>query len=112
MAKVVTAVAGSVSCDHKGLPELSGADKLTVEKKQVVLHSAAAWTAYPGCKFSDASGPKPCSSTVPTPPGTSGKASKLTVGREPVLLDDFQATTAPAGSKLTVEAKQQRLTAE
>jgi len=103
---------GTVSCAHKGKATPSGTSKLVVDGHPVVPYaSAATLTGYAEkCTYSDASGPKPCTTTVPAST-REGRATKLLVSGAPVLLDSLEATTAPAGTGVSVAAGQSRLRA-
>lgn len=113
MAGIVT-TNGSLTCAHGGKPALSGATKLTVGQKPVVLYSAVpGFTPYSNCNFTTPAGTKkPCTTAVPI---ALGRSAKLTVGLQPVLLDNLQAGTdnppPPPTPSIMVQAGQTTLTA-
>lgn len=109
MAKPVTDK-GSLKCNHQGAVSLSSVSdgRLTVGGGKVVLFAKALPQPYAGC--ASPTPPGPCVSTVPAPPD-SGRSSRLTVGRVPILLDSLAATSVPPGSPVTVSAGQSLLTA-
>jgi hypothetical protein len=99
---------GSVTCAHDGTVTLAGDKRLTVNHQQVVPFPAPPFGPYAGC--GESTPPGPCASTVPSSPD-SGRSGRLTVGGAPVLLSSLQATSAPAGTPVTVSAGQTVLTA-
>lgn len=118
MAAVVT-IAGSVTCGHPasqpppehGRAALSGAGRLTVDGKPVLLFSSAAGLGpYTGCSYDDGTLKGPCARTTVLGGGSS---AKLTVGGAPVLLVSLDAISGepPPPAPVTVSAGQSKLTA-
>ena len=104
---------GEVTCAHEGTRSLTaGPVKLTVGASPVIpLAVVAGAGQYSGCKFKDPNGNShPCLSTAVTSTG----AAKLTIGRQPVLLDNDKVTTANDLATIfsaTFDPGQSRLTA-
>jgi hypothetical protein len=112
MPKVVT-TAGSLTCNDNGKPALTSTAKLTVAKKPVVLYSAVpTFKPWTGCAFQVNGSPKPCTTAAPI---AQGQATKLTVGKQPVLVDNLLAGTdnppPPPTPSVSVSAGQAKLTA-
>lgn len=103
MAAVVT-TAGSLKCPEQGSALLSSTAKLTVSGKPVMLYSGLQSVAlFNGCTLQS-----PCTGVTPV---SQGQASKLTVGSQPVLLDNLTANTKNNATPVTVSAGQAKLTA-
>lgn len=119
MASVVT-TNGSLTCSHPALTPppangsavLTSSAKLTVAQAEVLVYGDVATYAWNPCQFQVSGAAKPCTKAVPIAQGT---ASKLTVGQQPVLLDDLQAGTdnppPPPAPSVTVQAGQGKLSA-
>lgn len=102
---------GSFTCADTGVRTLTSAAKLCVGGCAVVPFSAAAGAGtYQDCTFASGSVTGPCTATTVV---SGGKASKLTVDGDAVLLDDLSATagTPPPPKTISVAAGQTQLTA-
>jgi hypothetical protein len=113
MAHPVT-TGGSVTCANDGKAELKSTARLTVSGKPVLPYAAlGSLGTYVGCTFTSNTAQGPCTKTAPDPAG-SGKAARLTVGGQPVLLDDAKAQTSTPPPPLPIKgisAGQTKLTA-
>ncbi|HEX3931756.1 MAG TPA: hypothetical protein VHW64_13705 [Nocardioides sp.] len=119
MASVVT-MNGSLTCGHPALAPppangsaiLTSTAKLTVNQAAVLVYGDVATYSWKPCAFQVSGATKSCTKAAPIAQGT---AAKLTVGQQPVLLDNLQAGTdnppPPPAPSVTVQAGQGRLSA-
>ena len=105
-------IGSDVECPDHGAAAMASSARLTVSGKPLVVKGDLLTAAIGGC------------TQVPPPPSnvacakvttlTSGEASKLTAGGQPVLLDSLAAVTsgAPKNQLTCKDAKQKKLTAK
>ena len=107
MATVLT-TGSSVTCSHQGRVALSSSAKLKVANNPVLLSTDFASWGITNCTQTGGP-PTPCTNIVSV---ATGPASKLTVGRVPVMLDTLAGPTngAPPGT-VSATAGHTKLTA-
>jgi hypothetical protein len=71
----------------------SSTAKLTVKLSPVLTESGIDGKAVTGCKITDVTGPPPSTHCKFVGKVTAGLATKLTVGKQPVVLDSLKGTT-------------------
>jgi len=108
---------GSLACAHTGTATIaSGSARLTVSGKGVLLSGTESGLNFPDCQnktTTQTPSPAPCVSDA----ATAGPATKLTVGRKPVLLAAATGLTHPSvtpaapGTWTVKSAGQTKLTA-
>ena len=103
MPNVLT-MESSVTCGHDpGKVKTTSSAKLTVNKQPVLLESSIDGQSIVGCGTvakSDTSGPtdKPCTKAIKI---TVGPATKLTVSKQPAILDTLKGSTDGLVGKVT-----------
>jgi hypothetical protein len=107
MPKVLT-TDSTIDCGHEGTVGTSSAAKLRVDGARVLVETGIAGKTISNCTQTGGP-PTPCSAVVAI---TSGRATKLTAGGQPVMLDTLTGTTngGPPGA-LSATAGQSRMTA-
>ena len=107
MAKVLT-TDSTIDCGHEGTVGTSSSAKLRVDGAAVLVETGVAGKTIAGCTQTGGP-PTPCTAVAAI---SSGRATKLTAGGQPVMLDTLSGTTngAPVGA-LSATAGQDRLTA-
>jgi hypothetical protein len=113
MADVLTK-ASSVTCGHQGAVATSGDSRLQVNDSPVLLQAGVVGKSVSAtppnkCTTQQSNSTKPCASVTSL---TSGTASKLRIGGQPVLLQGIAGTTDgnPPG-QLASTANQSKLKA-
>lgn len=108
MAGVLT-TASNVQCGHQGTVSTRGSAKLKVQGSPVLTGSGVVGSSIAGCTTAPSSTTKPCTSVLAV--GV-GRALKLRVGGQPVLLDTLVGSTngVPPGT-LPATAGQTKLEA-
>jgi hypothetical protein len=86
---VVLTMDSKVSCPHKGDVSLASGAKLKVEGARVLVLAGVKGHAVSGCKQATSNSTKQCLNVVEA----SGTATKLTVGRQAVVLSSLTGTT-------------------
>ncbi len=112
MAKVLT-TASTVECGHTGIVTTVSTAKLSVNRAPVLTTASIAGKAISGCvTVPPPQTNKPCTLATAV---SAGQAVKLTVGRQPVMLDTLAGTTDGVSSvkppALSATAAQTKLSA-